>query len=387
MVIYEGAADVDLVDLENTTPLAVTRGVHATTLLSHGQCGVLGWDRHGIPARPECALAVLLGVPVSEAKGMKRGPVEAAGTEVDPSMWTFAYRGNFVPTDGREVRESRVSGISMDETEWLCETLAGAFGKDEIRFAVGGKGRIVVMFDLIEGEIDGGEFPLVGSPVVSDEEFERRKPSKRVAFMQSCAELLATQPVNEVRVDLGENPANFLWLWGGGPPVHVVRPFGGAPVTSAMVTNSPMARGMARLCGMTYRDLGDVWTDAERPELIAASELGKCISAHDLTVVYVEAPEEGGSFGSAVEKVKALDRLDIHVLGRLRDAVGGIDDDFRLMVAALPEDGISLDETPVMMAGTGFVSGQAGHWDELSCRSGALGTLDAERALARFLGE
>ena len=383
LVIYEGAADVASDELEGSTPLQLARSVHATALVERGVAGCLYWAPEDRITRTEGALATLLGVSPGEAKLLRRGPVEAAGVAKPGATWTYAYRGNFVTTDGPYVRESRVSGLSLDETTWLADAVSASVTDLPVHLAVVAEGRVSVMFEGMVGSIEPGEFPKPGTPVAStggDQKNDRRR------VMAKSAETLAGASLNEIRVDLGENPANQLWLWAGGPPVSLGTPLGGTGMKTAMVTNSPLARGMATLCGMDLLELGDIWADVSVPEVIDSAVLQKCLARHDLTVVYVEAPLEGGSHGTVVEKVKALDRLDIHVLGRVYELAMNTPD-VRVMVAALPPDGMWMEQTPVLLSGSGVAKDSVFRFDEVVCGDGALSRLPAHRCLVRLAGE
>jgi len=387
LVIYEGAADVPTDELEGETPLGLARNVYATSLVNRGASGVLEWPDSDSAGRMEYALATVLGVSPDEARALRRGPVEAAGTHLDPAAWTYAYRGNYVPSDGLELKECRVSGLSFDETEWLTEVVGKSLVEKAIALEVIGSARVVMVFDQLMGKIDPGEFPSVGQTVdLNREDVGGEKLSNREAVMKCTGELLAKQPINDVRLDLGENPANLIWLWGGGPPVAISRPLAGAPVKAAMVTNSSLAKGMARLCRMSCLELGDVWADVPKPDVISRQELSKCVDNHDLTVVYVESPAEGGSYGTPVEKVKAIDRLDIHVLGRVLEAAEHMQN-VRVMLTALPAEGVHLEETPVLMSGSGVTADLSGRWNENLCKEGSLGHMPADRILTKLLGD
>ncbi|HMO98427.1 MAG TPA: hypothetical protein PKE26_04890 [Kiritimatiellia bacterium] len=383
LVIYEGAAQGPCDDLEGATPLELARNIHATALKARGQAGLLRWPERDAVTRTEQALAWLLGVAPEEARALRRGPLEAAGTAMDRSRWTYAYRGNFITTDGPEIRDNRVHGLSRDETAWLTQAVQEATQEEPVLFEVLGPGRVAVMFDRLDGVIDDGAFPRLGE---LEEPETAARSSARSRVMAAAQSALARQSINDVRVDLGENPANCLWLWGGGPPVRLGRPFLGAPLRACMITNSPLARGLATLCGMSTEPLGDPWAEAAKPELITAEEIAARIAAHELTVIYVEAPNEGGTFDAPVDCVKSLDRLDIHVLARVVEAVersGPV----RLMVTALPAEGEFLGQTPVLLWGAGISGDEAARWDETHCGEGALGVTPAQRCLSRLIGE
>jgi len=382
LVIYEGAADVASDELEGSTPLQLSRSVYASDLANRGVSGNFFWSPEDHLNRTEGALALLLGVSQGEAKLLRRGPVEAASLG-SASTWTYAYRGNFVTTDGRDIRENRVSGLSLDETQWLIDSVAGSMDGLPVRFALLAEGRAAVMFEGMVGSVEPGDFPSVGMAATYS---EKQCVNDRRRVMMKSAETLASASINDIRVDLGENPASLLWLWAGGPPVSISMPFGGAALKTAMVTNSPLGRGLARLCGMDVLELGDVWADQTTPELVSGDALQKCIAQHTLTVVYVEAPLEGGSYGTDVEKVKALDRVDIHVLGRVHEVVQRMPET-RLMLTALPPDGVWMEETPVLLSGHQVGRDSVVRFDEISSGEGSLSRLPAQRCLARLLGE
>ena len=384
LVIYEGAAGEASDELEGATPLALARSIRASALATRGVTGALFWGPETVADRTEAALAVLLGADPVEARNLRRGPVEAAAVAGPGTGWTYAYRGNLVATDGIEVRESRVGGLSLDETKWLGEALSEPMREAGARVLVTDAGRLVVTLDRLTGAVDPGPFPEVGSML---EPPHQRKPTDRQRLMARAAEVLSGASLNEVRVDLGENPANGLWLWSGGPPVSVAKPWPVSVEKPVLVTNSPLARGLASLWGTPVLPLGDVWSEAGTPELIGAEDLFQALLRHDLVVVYVEAPFEGGRFGGGVEQVKALDRLDIHVLGRVLEVLDRLGDNHRIMVAALPSDGVWLEHTPVVLAGRGITPDPVARWEETSCMEGALGRVSARRCLAQIAGD
>lgn len=384
--MVEGAADVACDELEGATPLQVARSVHATALAERGASGWIDWSREtGGTYRAEHGLALLLGIPAAEARTLRRGPVEAAGSGLDPSTWTYAYRGNLITADEHSVRDARAAGLSLDETEWLANALRDDAKETTVSLAVVGPARLVVAFDRMHGDVDPGFAPEPGAPLDGANEMPRRY-GERAALMRRSRDVLSIQSINEVRVDLGENPANMLWLWGGGPPAVMGAPFSGRPVNAVMVSNSPLARGLAGLCGMPHVALGEPWSELAKPELPGLDRVAKLVRDHDLVIVYVEAPEEQGRFGSAMEKMKALDRVDFHVLRPLVEVIER-EGDGLLALAALPEDGAEEAVTPFCCRGSTVVRDGVARWDELAAREGALGCRTAHGLLNIVLGE
>lgn len=381
LIIYEGAAGAPCDDLEGATPLEIARSVRASRLAARGMAGMLRWPTGDSAQRAENKLGLLLGLDPAEARLLRRGPVEAFGTAIDPSRWTYAYRGNFITTDRELIRENRVEGLSVDETGVLAAALLADGQPALTAIEVTAPGQLSVMFNHLEGKVDPGSFPEAGM-----ETDDGSPATDRLVLMKKSAGLFAAHPVNDVRVDLGENPASMVWLWGGGAPTALGRPFIGAPLRAAMVSHSALARGMARLCGMKHVELGDPWSGDARPPLIDCDELAALIAEHDLTVIYVEAPHDGGHFGTAIEKVKSLDRLDIHVLGRVLDALDLVTEG-RTMLVATPPDGHLLARTPFVCAGPQVEANRVTRWQESTDTAGAADDVDAHRCLTLFFGD
>ncbi len=377
MVIYEGAAAPPLAELEGATPLQIARCAHAAGAAARGVTGMLTWPVDEPLSGTAQALGWLLGIVPDEARALQRGPVEAMGVANPPSSWTYAYTGNFSTVDNNVLVDPRVS-LSHDETVVLIAALANRMG-DGIHLAALDASRVAVMLDQPPRNGDGGIFPATGTKVPAPKKADG-------AIMCRAAETLAAHPINDVRVDLGENPASMLWLWGGGARPTISRPFLGAPLRGVMVSQSPLARGMAALCGMAHANLGELWTDTHHPALIEPDTLASLVSNYELIVVYVEAPQDGGRHGSAVDTVRHLDRLDVHVLARVMDVLAR-SGAHRLLVTALPEEGVGIAETPVLLTGERITPDTTRRWDEEICGTGSLGKLSANRCLTRLIGD
>ena len=201
-------------------------------------------------------------------------------------------------------------------------------------------------------------------------------------LMERVAEILAVHPVNDVRVDLGENPASDLWLWGGGrriDPETVATPLTGR---SAILTGSLQGAGLAALCGMDRIPLESPWRDVIWQGKLPLRELVEVLRERDRVVVYVEAPHGGGVYGSGVDKTRALDHLDQSLLGPLLELLDAYRP-FRVILmtdsAVSTESGLPLAApVPVVVSGDGITADEVMRWDEDACVSGALGRMNLE---------
>ena len=101
----------------------------------------------------------------------------------------------------------------------------------------------------------------------------------------------------------------------------------------------------------------------------------------DRLVVYVEPPPEGGGYGGATDKVRALDLLDQTVLGPLQEVLWEGFRPFRLVllaggaVSCLTGQRLA-EAAPVVVMEEGVVPDPGERWDEETCAGGALGSMN-----------
>lgn len=380
-MVWEAAADRPSPELEGATPLALMRGVTISELAAAGAQGWVDWGKLDFPLRPESTLALMLGVQEDAARQAMRGPLEAVAAGAGDAMG-FAYRVNLVTHDGLSVRDNRAGRSTLEETGELLRSLQALSASAGVRWTMTGPARAVLTSPRREGDMMPGDPPRVGQTVSDEDE------SYPARWFRASAEALEGHPVNDVRVDLGDNPANRAWLWGGGTPADIRRAFLGAPVRARMVTNSVMAEGLAALCRMPVERLDGIWREAASPEAPDARQWSSWLEDSELLVVYVEAPRELGDYGGPLDKVKALDRLDMHLLRPVWDALRDRNEPTRLMLASAPGDGQDDDVNhPVLVWGRGVKPDEAARWDERTCGAGVLQGVQPSRMVARLTGD
>ncbi|MCP5487380.1 MAG: hypothetical protein H7A43_01910 [Verrucomicrobia bacterium] len=381
LMFWDGAADEPRPELEGATPLALMRGGVCSQLAETGSTGWVDWSRLNFPMRSASTLALMLGVQEGFAAKAMRGPLEAV--TVQPSdRFGFAYRVNLITSDGRSIEQNRVTECTVQETEALLDSLRKHPASRGVTWSGIGPGLAVLMTEARSDEMVPGVPPEVGASVSEEDE------SFPACWFRASAEVLEGHAVNDVRVDLGDNPANRVWLWGGGEPSEIRRAFLGAPLRARMVTNSRMAAGLGLQCSMQVAELGDLWSDLVVPEVPDAQTWGEWLAESELLAVYVESPGELGDYHGPMAKVKALDRMDIHVLKPMMDAVQASPEPVRVMLVSAPAEGRAEEIVqPVLLWGQGIERDKTTRWNEEACRGGSLQGVQPTRLVARLVGE
>ena len=198
-----------------------------------------------------------------------------------------------------------------------------------------------------------------------------------VSLMEASKPILAAHPVNKARVAAGKKPATQVWLWGQGkrptldPFAQVYRGKRGAIISAV-----DLVRGVGVLLGWHRIDVpgatGYLDTDYAAKGRYAIEALG----AFDLVCVHVEAPDEASHEGKADEKVKAMERIDEHIVGPLLEALPRYGD-YRILVepdhrTTIRTRAHAYGAVAFAACGTGIAPDAADRYDEPTAARGAL---------------
>ena len=380
-VVYEGVCGQPLPEFEERTPLEAARCHHAARIATAGRGGVVE-PMSSTRAWPQAALlSALSGISPEHALRLRRGPVEAVAVEGALASSMSVFRGDFVTLDEGVIESSRVAGLRLEETVELAGALGSAFEADGVYVAATGPGTVAVGFPeaLVQGMDPDPPYEMQGSTAQEHWPSAKSSPLFRSVLKRSV-EILEDHAVNEVRLDLGENPANGLWLWAGGEPV-VPGSMQAGRSPYGVVTNSQLGRGIAALCASESLGLSIPWSGEDEEPAWSLPDLVELLRRCETVLIYVESPMEGGRYGAPVEKVRALDVLDQVLLGPL---VQVLNEGFRPYRIALIAEGGACARTgqrfatplPVVVAGDGITPDETVRWDEHACTTGCLGSMD-----------
>ena len=364
IVIPDGAADRPSEALGARTPLQVARIPHMDRMAANGRLGTVQSVPSGMAPGSDVAILSLLGYdPVKCYTG--RAPLEAAaqGIECRPEDWVF--RCNLVTVAEGTMIDYSAGHIKTQESEVLIRALEEQFGSDTVRFYPGvGYRHLLVLRDETFKVRTTPPHDILGRPV--RKYLPKGKGADRLReLMDASREVLEGHPVNDIRRDLGENPASQIWLWGEGqrPKLTSFKKQWG--LEGAVITAVDLVRGIARLIGWDVVDVpgatGYYDTDYAGKGQAAIQALGD----HDLVVVHVEAPDEAGHNGAAREKVKALESIDRLVVGPVLEAMPHGDEPWRILVAPDHETPLEIrtherKPVPFAMMGEGLEPGRGG---------------------------
>jgi 2,3-bisphosphoglycerate-independent phosphoglycerate mutase len=228
------------------------------------------------------------------------------------------------------VVDSTAGRLGDAEAEVLLAALQQELASDGVRFLPGEGWRALAIVGGGQAEEIETVSPasFMGEPVASHQP-RGAGAEFLTGLMGKAAGLLEGHEINAVRLDLGENPANGIWIWGGGRATPLSTPIRGGGVA---VGRHPSFIGLARLGGLTATRPEAKGDPADDLDSLAESAI-EATSRADFTVVHAEGALDFSRLGEAEGKVAWLEEADRRLIGPLADALVATGEG-RLLIAA-----------------------------------------------------
>jgi len=402
IIVPDGMADEPLERLGGRTPLEAAATPHMDRVAAEGRLGLTCHTPPSLPPGSDVALLSVLGYDATTCY-TGRAPLEAASMGIELAPGEMAFRCNLVTVDEGRMADHSAGNISTPEGAALIALLDRAlreappscqprFDAGLVTFHPGVGYRHLMVYH-------GGEpiapdctppHDIIGQPIAKHG--PRGKGGDLLSnIMQWSEDVLAGTDINEVRLDLGENPANRIWLWGGGtkPQLEPFRQRFGK--TASVIAAVDLVKGIAISLGLDAPHVegatGYLNTDyaAKGQAAIAA------LAGHDLVVVHVEAPDEAGHTGDIQGKVDAIEAVDKHVVGPLHDALAATGH-YRLLVLPDHPTPIALRThvsrpVPFALCGTDIAERSHAPYTEAAAAATGLVVEPGHRLMSVFLGD
>ena len=330
IVIPDGAADVPLGELGGKTPLETAATPNMDWIASHGKCGTVRNIPKGMPAGSDVAILSVFGYDPRECY-TGRAPLEAAAQGLDIAPDETVFRCNLVTIVEGVMEDHSAGHLTTEEGAALIGELNRVLAGPHVKFYPGVGYRHLMTF---KGDADVQTTPPHDIPGKRVADFS---PSGKGAellrtLIDRSREILATHEINNVRRDLGENPASSIWLWGQGKMPTMQSFADRYGLSGAAITAVDLVRGLAKLIGWEVIQVagatGYVDTNYAGKGAAAAEALDRC----DVVVVHVEATDEAGHNADVKGKVHALEQIDQHVVAPILERLRAEGDEWRILV-------------------------------------------------------
>ena len=220
ILVCEGMSGDPVEELSARTPLEVAKTPHMDSLAKKGQLGQASFCPNSLRASSDVASMAILGFDPQEFyTGI--APLEALAMGIPQDDRAIAFRCNLVTALDEDLIDAYSGNILSKESRILIEALNKKLSNDHIKFYPGEGFRNILLVN--DAELSEGLDDLECEPPdsVLGQKVSKNLPKGQGAsaildLMNASKVVLDAQEINKVRIDLNENPANMIWLWGQG---------------------------------------------------------------------------------------------------------------------------------------------------------------------------
>ncbi|MBU0633795.1 MAG: cofactor-independent phosphoglycerate mutase [Candidatus Omnitrophica bacterium] len=336
VLVADGMADYPLEELGGKTPLEVARTTNMDFLAQQGKVGITCFVPKGMTPGSDIANLSIFGYdPVKYFSG--RGPLEALNIGIDLKDDEVAFRCNFITVENDKLVDYSAGHITTKEALVLIKTLNKTLGAEDVRFYAGVSYRhLMVVRGAVPEFLNIKCYPphdIMGENIPKHlPKTATAENEKIIQLMGKSKNVLSEHEINLVRIDLKENPANMIWLWGQGKKVQMPTFRQKYGLEGSVISAVDLIKGIGIAAGLTPIAVPGVTGYYDTNYEGKAEYALEALKDKDFIFVHVEAPDEAGHNADTREKIKAIENFDRYVVGKILAEFKDRKDEVRILV-------------------------------------------------------
>jgi len=323
VLVGDGMADYPIEELGGRTPLEAARTPNLDYIAKHGRLGRIKTIPDKATPGSDVANITIFGYDTQKYY-TGRGPLEAANLGIEMEDDDVAFRCNLITALGDKLTDYSAGHISSKEAEILIKAVDKALGTNRIRFYPGVSYRHLALIKRgAEEHLD--ELKCMPPHDITSESITKNLPKgdnaeMLIRLMEDSRKILDKHEINQVRIDLKENPANMIWLWGQGKKPAMPKFTDKYNLSGSVISAVDLIKGLGRLIGLSVINVPGATGYYDTNYEGKANAAIKSLEDNDFVFVHVEAPDEAGHNGDFREKIMAIERFDQMVVGKILHA-------------------------------------------------------------------
>ncbi len=392
VIIPDGAADEPCREIDGKTPLEAANTPALDQLAVEGRLGLATTIPEGMVPGSDVANLSLFGYDAK--KGYTgRAALEAASMGVEIPEGDAVFRANMVTVIDDVMIDYSAGHISSAEGAEIIAQLNQDMKIEGVSLYPGNGYRHLCLIKNAAVQIPECTPPHeMLDQLISEHAPQGGFSSWVLEVERTSAELMPCYDVNVKRAEEGKSIATQLWLWGGATAM-TLEPFveKNGVNSAGLISAVDLLRGIGKLANM------DIITVPGATGYYDTNYAGKGRAAldyiydHDFVAVHVESPDEAGHNGDLVEKIKAIENIDRHIITPLMIMAKNFKD-WRILVAPdhptpVGSRNHKADPIPCVMWGPGFGSNGASRFSEAEAARINDESVEAKDLMAVFTGE
>ncbi len=341
--ILDGLGDRPCAELDRCTPLEYADTPYLDRLVKLNQSGLMDPVLPGLPVDTHTGVGILFGLSPRDATNLSRGPIEAAGIDLNPQYGDLLFRANLATVereaDHFNILDRRAGRIQEGVAE-LCEALQELQVGDDLFASLfpATQHRCVLLMRGPRLSAEISDTDPTGKAVHrgileahsrnSKDENAQKTADAVNEFTLRSHRILSRHPLNLKRIDNGDHPANGVITRGVGIYGDFSSILSYLHLKTAVIAGESTILGLAKLCGFTA--LSDPsFTALPNTDLRKKLDFAKsALKTHDLVYVHIKAtdttahdrnPTAKAEFISNFDSVLAQSEMEEHVMAVCAD--------------------------------------------------------------------
>jgi len=389
VLIIDGASGWPLPERGGKTCLELANTPNLDLMATEGTLGLVQTVPQGMEPSSACACMSIMGYdPKIYYKG--RSAIEAASMGIPIDKGEVAFRCNLVAVRDGRMWDYSAGHIGDKEAHALIEALNKSLGNEEIRFYPGVSYRHLCKIKGHPKTIQAICTPphdIPNKPIKAY--LPQGQGSEFLRDIMACSvEVLRDHPANKARQSRGEPPATMIWLfWGSGEIPKLPSCKEAYGLSAAMTSGVDLLRGLAKMAGIDNLNIKGVTDGMDNDNAAQAAGALKALEKHDLVFIHIEAPDEAAHGGHIDDKIKAIEKIDREVIGKL---LSGKKDNLHLLV--LPDHATPIkvqthvgDPVPFVLGGAGLKTSGARAFSEKEAKNTGIFVKDGYTIMRKLI--
>ncbi len=329
VVILSGLSDRSYGRIKNLTPLEMARVKSMNEIASKGRIGMVKTIPDDMPSESLVAIMSISGYdPVMYYTGNAPMEAKALGLALGEKEWCFCC--DLVSTFDNSIVDPSAGQIRKNEAMALMEDLKNHLNSRDITFyPVKNNHHLLIVPNHSFSNIKThNPSHILGKPAF---DFLPQGEGSDVLrdIMKEAHSILHEHEINNIRRDLNENPADSLWIWGGGllPELPSFQDI--FHKKAAIITASLAIQGLAKETGIEILSVPGITGGMETNYHGKVSAAIEALTEYDLVFLHVDAIAEASYQGDLSQKIRIIERVDENIIAPL---LANLQEEYRLMI-------------------------------------------------------
>ncbi len=320
VLVGDGMADYPIKELGGRTPLEAARTPNMDFIAKYGMMGrVKTIPEKMNPASDVANISILGYDPKQYYSG--RGPLEAANLGVELDEGDVAFRCNLITVSGDTLIDYSAGHISSKEAGILVKSVDQKLGDAQVKFYAGVGYRHLMLVKAGQ-RMHLDDLECRPPHDITGQNIAKNLPKGKgadfiIKLMQDSRDILGRHEINQVRLDLKENPANMIWLWGQGKKPGMPKFSDKYGLSGSVISAVDLIKGLGQIIGLKVINVPGATGYYDTDYQGKANAALKSLEDNDFVFVHIEAPDEASHNGDLREKIAAIERFDNLVVGRI----------------------------------------------------------------------